>query len=65
MGRAKSLAFQLQDILARDIPWFPLYRTPIIEAYRSDQIRFPTTSVLGGIQGGPHPGYIESMELAE
>jgi ABC-type oligopeptide transport system substrate-binding subunit len=68
MGRARTLAFRLQDMLARDLPWIPLFETPIVEAYRSDQVRFPTTRGLSGLQGARNlemPGLISSVDPAQ
>jgi len=50
MNRARTLALELQEMLARDLPYVVLFDTPIVEAYRSDRVRFPTTEGLGGIQ---------------
>lgn len=50
MDRARTLAFRLQEMLARDLPYVVLFDTPIVEAYRSDRVAFPTTDGLGGIQ---------------
>lgn len=68
MVRARQLAFQLQEKLATDLPWLPLFETPVVEAYRSDQVIFPSTRGLGGIQraqNGDMPGLIESIDLAQ
>ena len=68
MDRARTLAFRLQELLARDLPWVPLFDTPIVEAYRSDQVLFPTTRGLAGLQGAQNtysPGLIEHVELVE
>ena len=50
MERARGLAARLQEFLARDLPYVVLFDTPIVEAYRTDRVRFPTTRGLGGIQ---------------
>jgi peptide/nickel transport system substrate-binding protein len=47
MDRAAVLAGQLQEFLATEVPYIPLFDTPIIEAYRSDRVRYPTTEGLG------------------
>jgi peptide/nickel transport system substrate-binding protein len=66
MARAREAAFRLQEFLARDLPYVVLFDTPIVEAYRSDHIRFPTTETLGGIQnstfGGP-VGFTHAVQL--
>jgi ABC-type transport system substrate-binding protein len=65
MARARALAFELQEVLNRDVPWIPLFDTPIVEAYRSDQVVFPTTTVMGGIQGAPRIGFVNAVALAQ
>ena len=51
LEEARRIAFRLQEILAEDVPYVVLFTTPILEAYRSDRVRYPFTSVLDGIQG--------------
>lgn len=53
MTHARQLAFDLQTIVARDVPILPLFEAPIVEAYRSDRVRFPATNFLGGLVNGP------------
>jgi ABC-type transport system substrate-binding protein len=68
MNHAKSLAFRLQDYLARDLPYVPLFNTPIVEAYRSDHVRFPTTHGVGGLQGvqnNDKPGFVEAVQVLQ
>jgi ABC-type transport system substrate-binding protein len=65
MVRAKELAFQLQDLLNRDAPWIPLFDTPLVEAYRSDQVRYPATNMIGGLQVEPRSGFIDAVELVQ
>lgn len=48
--KAKELAFKLQEILAQDLPYIVLFDTPILEAYRIDQIIFPYEKTLSGLQ---------------
>ncbi|MFQ5878709.1 MAG: ABC transporter substrate-binding protein [Dehalococcoidia bacterium] len=52
VNRARDLAFQLQEILADEVPYVLLFTTPILEAYRSETVDFPYSDVLQGIQGG-------------
>jgi len=47
---ARKLAFKLQEILAEDLPYVVLFDSPIIEAYRTDQIIFPYEQTLSGLQ---------------
>ncbi len=47
---AQQMVFEMQEILNRDLPYIPLFTTPILEAYR-DNLVFPYTEVLDGVQG--------------
>lgn len=59
MERARALARRLQVFLAEDLPYVVLFDTPIVEAYRSDRVSFPTTDVLGGLQA--QAGFIHAV----
>ena len=48
---AKSALWQMERILAQDLPYLVLYHPEIAEAYRSDRLDFGIRNVLGGIQG--------------
>jgi ABC-type transport system substrate-binding protein len=48
---AQGLVFELQEILATDLPYVYLFTTPIVDAYRNDTVDFPYTEVLGGLSG--------------
>ncbi|MEX1126882.1 MAG: ABC transporter substrate-binding protein, partial [Acidimicrobiia bacterium] len=48
---AKSALWQMERILAVDLPYLVLDHPEIAEAYRSDRIDFGIRNVLGGIQG--------------
>ena len=50
LQRAQDLVFELQAVLADDLPYVTLFTTPIVETYRSDRIEFPYTQNLGGLQ---------------
>ena len=54
MEAARELVFQLQDILAEDLPYIYLFTTPMADAWNRTQIMFPFTDVPGGIAGGPN-----------
>ncbi|MEX2487537.1 MAG: ABC transporter substrate-binding protein [Nitriliruptoraceae bacterium] len=45
---------ELEPILDADLPYVPLFDTPVVEGYRPEEITFPYTEVLGGLgnQGG-------------
>ena len=47
---ARQLVFEMQAFLADDLPYVPLFDTPLVEAYRSDRIEYPYTYSLGGLQ---------------
>jgi ABC-type transport system substrate-binding protein len=48
---AKTALWAMEHAVARDLPYLVLYHPEIIEAYRSDRVRFGEHGVLGGIQG--------------
>ena len=48
---ALEALWDMEETIARELPYFVLYHPQIIEAYRADRIRFELSSVLGGIQG--------------
>lgn len=48
---AREDAYELQTVLATDLPYGMMFAPPVREAYRSDRIAFPYTDVLDGIQG--------------
>ena len=47
---ARDKVFQLQEFLAEELPYVPLFTTPKLDAYRPSRIEFPYTSVLGGLE---------------
>lgn len=51
MDQAKSALWGMEQAVARDLPYLVLYHPDLIEAYRSDRVRFEEQGVLGGIQG--------------
>ena len=48
---ARQQLWEMEKILAHDLPYLVLYSMDITEAYRSDRIEFGITGSLGGIQG--------------
>ena len=48
---ALKALWDMEETIARELPYLVLYHPQIIEAYRDDRIRFELSSVLGGIQG--------------
>ena len=51
IAQARDDAWELQAILAEDLPYVTLFEPELCEAYRSDRIAFPYTETLGGVQG--------------
>ncbi len=49
--QAKEALWDMEEILADDLPYLPLYTSTLNEAYRSDLVRFDDSGNLGGIQG--------------
>lgn len=50
-AQAKDALWDMEEILADDLPYLPLYTSRLNEAYRSDHVRFEAGETLGGIQG--------------
>jgi ABC-type transport system substrate-binding protein len=50
LEEAQTLAYEMQDILAEEVPYVVLFTNPILDVYRSN-VEFPYTDVLDGIQG--------------
>ena len=50
VNAARDLVFQLQEIIARELPVITLFATPIVEAYRSEALGFAYEDVLDGVQ---------------
>ncbi|HEY5890611.1 MAG TPA: ABC transporter substrate-binding protein [Acidimicrobiia bacterium] len=48
--RAREIIWEIEALIAADLPYLPLYASQITEAYRSDLVTFPDQQVLGGIQ---------------
>lgn len=48
---ARSALWEMERILAEDLPYLVLYHPEIDEAYRSDRVGFEVGATLGGIQG--------------
>jgi ABC-type transport system substrate-binding protein len=60
---AAEYTMEMDAILARDLPYVVLFRTPIIEASTSN-VQFPTESIMGGQQGFPNawPNVVQVTE---
>lgn len=63
VGEAFDALWAMERILAKDLPYLPLYTNTITEAYRSDRVAFPEADVLGGIQA--HLGGIRHVSPAD
>ncbi len=50
-AEAKRALWDMEKILAEDLPYLVLYHPEIAEAYRSDRVGYDFDSALGGIQG--------------
>lgn len=50
VGAAFDALWDMERVLAKDLPYLPLYTNTITEAYRSDRVAFPDGDILGGIQ---------------
>ncbi len=48
---ARDTVFRLQEFLAEDLPYVPLFTIPKLDSYRPSRIEFPYTDVLGGLEG--------------
>lgn len=60
---ARALLWEMEALVARDLPYLPLYASQIVEVYRSDLVAFEVTPGLGGIQGTL--GGLESVTPAD
>ena len=46
---ARELVYQMQELLAEDLPYITLFTTPKIDVFRPSRVEYPYTSVLGGM----------------
>lgn len=53
LEEAAELTKEMDAILAQDLPYVVLFRTSLIEAFRSD-VQFPVESMMGGQTGFPN-----------
>jgi ABC-type oligopeptide transport system substrate-binding subunit len=49
-GKAKASLWEMERVLATDLPYLPLYTSEIVEAFRRDRVRFDVERALGGLQ---------------
>ncbi|MGH8945283.1 MAG: ABC transporter substrate-binding protein, partial [Acidimicrobiia bacterium] len=60
---AQQWTFEMERILAEQLPYVVLFRTPIIEAFRSD-VQFPANTIMGGHSGFPN-AWPNGVEVSE
>jgi peptide/nickel transport system substrate-binding protein len=48
---ARDALWEMESVLAEDLPYLPLYTSEIVEAYRSDRVQLRNGGHLGGWQG--------------
>jgi ABC-type transport system substrate-binding protein len=47
---AQELGYEMQEILAIEMPYLFLFDTPVQDAYNTSNVAFPYTEVLGGLE---------------
>ncbi len=62
LAAAKDLAFQIQNILATELPYITLFTNPIRDAWRN--LTYPYTEILDGISSGLYGGPSIAMPAA-
>lgn len=50
LDEARQALWEMETVLAADVPYLPLYTSPVVEAYRSDSVSFDVEASLGGLQ---------------
>jgi ABC-type transport system substrate-binding protein len=63
LDAARDLVFQQQILLAQDLPYVPLFTTPVVEAYRSSAIEFPYTEEVDGLQNTTRLGLPYAVKI--
>jgi ABC-type transport system substrate-binding protein len=51
LDEAKEIAFEMQEVLATDLPYTYLFANPVLDAYNIESVAYPYTQVLDGIEG--------------
>jgi ABC-type transport system substrate-binding protein len=51
LEEAKLLGFEMQELLATELPYTYLFANPVVDAYNATAAQFPFTEVLDGIEG--------------
>jgi ABC-type transport system substrate-binding protein len=63
LATAARLTKEMDAIVAEDLPYIVLFRTPIIEAFRAG-VQFPVETIMGGHQGFPN-AWPNAVRVAE
>ena len=46
---AREKMFRIQEMLAEDLPYVPLFTIPKLDTYRPSRVEYPYTEIFGGI----------------
>lgn len=62
---ARDLGFEMQNILAEDLPYIYLFTTPMWDAWDANRVMYPFTDVLDGLGSGYYglPEYVQSVQV--
>jgi ABC-type transport system substrate-binding protein len=63
LATAAQLTKEMDAIIAEELPYIVLFRTPIIEAFRAG-VEFPVQTIMGGHQGFPN-AWPNAVRVAE
>jgi ABC-type transport system substrate-binding protein len=50
LSRAQELGYEMQTILATELPYMYLFANPVQDAYNVSNVSYPYTNVLGGLE---------------
>jgi peptide/nickel transport system substrate-binding protein len=61
---AREYAFEMQEILADELPYLYLFTTPMFDAWNNANIMYPFTDVIDGIGSGWYglPDYVMAVQ---
>ncbi|MDE2687341.1 MAG: ABC transporter substrate-binding protein [Chloroflexota bacterium] len=51
VDEARDKMFRIQEMLADDLPYIPLFTIPKLDTYRPSRVEYPYTTVFGGLTG--------------
>ncbi|MCI0678906.1 MAG: ABC transporter substrate-binding protein [Actinobacteria bacterium] len=63
LDTAAELTKEMDAIIAEELPYIVLFRTPIIEAFNAG-VQFPVDTIMGGMQGFPN-AWPNAVKVAE